>query len=49
MIPINAENRMLLANIIASIKTKSPAAMHRSAISSNTIEYYNYLKKYINP
>jgi hypothetical protein len=36
-IPLNAENKILLANIVTTIKMKSPPAMHRSTINSNTI------------
>ena len=35
---------MLLANIVTSIKTKSPPAMHKSTINLNIINYYNYSK-----
>gem|GEM_PF-3472498 len=37
---------MLLANIVTSIKTKSPPAMHKSTIILSIIKYYNYQKIY---
>jgi len=33
---------MLLANIVTSIKTKSPLNMHKSTINLNIIKYYIY-------
>jgi hypothetical protein len=33
---------MLLANIVTSIKTKSPINMHKNTINLNIIKYYNY-------
>jgi hypothetical protein len=37
---------MLLANIVSSIKTKSPLAMHKNVINLNIRKYYNCFRIY---